>query len=76
MGIDTLGRVTEQMRYKNFVSPVDDESFGRELFFHGHSREACRNQAQFAGFDSAAREASKLLASEWLAADMQQIAAA
>lgn len=73
MGIDTLGRVTEQMRYKNYVSPVDDESFGRELFFHGRSREACRNQAQFAGFDSAAREA---LRREWLAADMQQIAAA
>lgn len=73
MTVDTLGRVTEQMRYKNYVSPVDDESFGRELFFHGRSREACKNQAQFAGFDSAAREA---LRREWLAADMAQIAAA
>lgn len=72
MTIDTLGRVTNQMRYKNYIAPVDDDSFGRELFYHGKRREECQNQAQRAGFDAAARA---VITAEWLEADIRQIAA-
>lgn len=75
MTIDTLGRVASQMRYKNYIAPVDDDSFGRELFYHGKRREECQNQAQRAGFDAAARDARALIVSEWLEADIRQIAA-
>jgi hypothetical protein len=72
MTIDTLGRVSAQMKYRNYIAPVDDDSFGRELFYHGKRREECQNQAQRAGFDAAARA---MIVSEWLEADIRQIAA-
>lgn len=72
MTIDALGRVASQMRYKNYIAPVDDDSFGRELFYHGRRREECQNTTQLAGFDAAARA---VITAEWLEADIRQIAA-
>jgi len=72
MTVDALGRVASQMKYRNYIAPVDDDTYGRELFYHGKRREECTNQAQRAGFDAAARA---VIAAEWLEADIRQIAA-
>lgn len=72
MTVDALGRVASQMKYRNYIAPVDDDTYGRELFYHGKRREECTNQVQRAGFDAAARA---VIAAEWLEADIRQIAA-
>lgn len=75
MTAETLHRVAAQQKYRNFVAPIDDEEYGRELFFHGYGRSACMNETQRFAFDAAAQEARRALTAEWLTADIQQIAA-
>ena len=74
MSKDTLSRVVAQRSYKNYIAPVDDDAFGRELYFHGYGRGCCTSDVQRAAFDAAARDAQRLLAAERFAADIMQIA--
>lgn len=75
MGKDQLGRVVAQRQYKNYIAPIDDETYGRELYFNGYGWQHCQNEAQRDAYAKASAEASRWLASEWLVADMAQIAA-
>lgn len=75
MTAQTFERVARQKVFRNYVAPIDDEEYGRELFFHGYGRSGCTNETQRTAFDEAAREARRMLTAERLAADIQQIAA-
>lgn len=75
MSKDTLSRVVAQTKWRNYIAPIDDDAFGRELYFHGYGRGCCTSDVQRAAFDAAARDAQRLLAAERFAADIMQIAA-
>lgn len=71
----TFERVARQRQYRNYIAPVDEYEYGREMFFNGISRERCTNDEQRLGFDDAALTAKRVLRNEWLVADCAQIAA-
>lgn len=73
---EQLDAIMGNAQHRNFVAPVCDTELGRQLFFAGSRISRCRNEMQRAGWLEAEHDARRMLRSEWLAADMHQIAEA
>lgn len=54
---------------------LDDTKVGRKLFENGYSDWHCDNADQYDGYRRAQAQAYRITMSEWLTADMAQIAA-
>lgn len=70
-----VGNVIKEMRHRNYIPPVDDESLGEAMFSQGYGINHCRNEAQRAAWQRTQDRAVRQLRAMWLDADMQQIAA-
>ena len=64
MTAQTLAQVAKMQQSNTYVPPVDDETVGWNLFFHGHAVTDCRNRAQRTAYYAAWERGAQIVAED------------